>query len=211
MSAAARAGTAGAPRDGAATAVPLSDSATTDVARLTLAELEPLARISPHFRLHELTRSEVAARNGIANSFTSDDDLRAAVYLAREVLERIRERFGAFTPNSVFRGQALERALKSKPSTWISTSQHTKGEACDVELPGVSTLALAEWARDNLPRYDQIICECYDETKGPNSGWVHISLVMPGRGPNRRALLSYIKDAATGRMVYVQGLRGSTS
>lgn len=185
------------------------DGATTEIARLTLAELSPRSRISPHFRLHELTRSEVAARHGIDNSFPSDDELRAAVYLVREVLEPIREEFGAFSPNSVFRSQALERALKSKPSTWISTSQHTKGEACDVEIPGRSTLALAEWARDNLPAYDQIICECYDEAKGPNSGWVHISLVAPERGVNRRDLLSYIKDPVTGRMIYVQGLRGS--
>ena len=113
---------------------------------------------------------------------------------------------GSFTPNSVFRGHPLERALKNKPASWLSTSQHSRGEACDIEIVGKSTLALAEWARDNLT-FDQIICECYDPAKGPNSGWVHISLKAPGTGENRRQLLSYIVD--NGKMVYVPGLRAT--
>jgi hypothetical protein len=88
-------------------------------------------------------------------------------------------------------------------------SQHTTGCACDLEIPGKPTLELAEWARDNLADYDQIICECYDPHKGPNSGWVHISLTPKGQGENRRMLLSYIRDPASGRMVYVEGLRES--
>jgi hypothetical protein len=153
--------------------------------------------------VYELTRSELADRRGINNYFPSDKELRAAIHLAREVLQPIRDALGKFTPNSVFRGHPLERALKNKPATWISTSQHSRGEACDIEIVGMSTLALAEWARDNLT-FDQIICECYDPAKGPNSGWVHISLKAPGTGENRGQLLSYI--ASHGKMVYVPGL-----
>ena len=59
--------------------------------------------------------------------------------------------------------------------------------------------------------FDQIICECYDPAKGPNSGWVHISLVPPGRGSNRRQSLSYVMDPATGRLTYVSGLQASAA
>jgi hypothetical protein len=176
---------------------------------LRLADIDPQDRIAPNFRVYELTRSETAERQRIANLFRSDDELRAAVFLARSVLQPIRDAFGSFTPNSVYRGQALERALKNRPSSWISTSQHTEGRACDVEIPGKPTLELARWASEQLADFDQIICECYDPRKGPNSGWVHISLVPPGRGANRREKLSYVLDTATNRLVYVKGFEAS--
>lgn len=168
---------------------------------------DPQDRVSKNFRVYELNASELTARQGIANAFSSVRTLRAAVYLCRNVLQPLREQFGRFSPNSVFRSQALERALKKKPTRWRSTSQHTKGQACDVEIPGMATLDLARWAAENL-EFDQVICECYDPAKGPNSGWVHISLRAPGSGRNRRQLLSYILDPRWGKYVYVQGLRG---
>ena len=177
--------------------------------RLRLAEVDPQDRIAPNFRIYELTRSETADRQRIPNHFASDDELQSAVVLARSVLQPIRDAFGSFSPNSVYRSQALERALKGRPSSWISTSQHTQGRACDVEIPGMPTLDLARWASERLADFDQIICECYDPRQGPNSGWVHISLVPPGRGRNRREKLSYVVDPATRRLVYVQVFRAS--
>lgn len=177
------------------------------ISQFTLANVSHDTRIAPNFLVYELTRSELADRRGIDNHFASDQELRAAIHLAREVLQPIRNKFGSFTPNSVFRGHPLERALKNKPASWLSTSQHSRGEACDIEIVGMSTLALANWAKDNLKDFDQIICECYDPAKGPNSGWVHISLKAPGSGENRRQLLSYIADH--GKMVYVPGLRAT--
>ena len=187
----------------------MTDHARTDLANLSRTALEPSDLIAPNFHLYELTRSELAARLGVENDFASDRELRAAVHLAREVLQRLRNEFGAFTPNSVYRSQALERRLKNKPSGWLSTSQHTQGCACDVEIVGKSTLELAQWAKANLPQFDQIICECFDPAQGPNSGWVHISLKPPGGGENRRKTLSYIRDPAANQMVYVDGLRAS--
>lgn len=181
----------------------------TPLAALTLAGVEPRDLIAPNFRVYELTRSETALRQRIANTFTTDEDLRCAVHLARTVLQPIRDRFGPFSPNSVFRSQGLERALKNRPSSWISTSQHTQGRACDVEIPGLATLELARWAAEHLANFDQIICECYDPRQGPNSGWVHVSVIPPGRGTNRRETLSYVLDKATQRLVYVQGLEES--
>jgi len=183
------------------------DLTTTPLAALHCDGLDPMARIAPNFRLYELTVSETAARRQIDNRFKSDAELRAAVHLARAVLQPIRDQFGRFQPNSVYRSQELERALKNRPTTWISTSQHTEGRACDVEIPAVPTLDLADWASKNLADFDQIICECYDPRKGPNSGWVHISLRPPGQGRNRRQLMSYVVEPASGQLVYVQGLQ----
>ena len=182
------------------------DFSTTPLDQIPLSGLSPRALIAPNFRVYELTRSDLAARQGIDNSFASDAELRAAIHLARHVLQPVRDKFGSFSPNSVYRSQSLERSLKNKPATWLSTSQHARGEACDIEIAGMATLELAAWARDNLADFDQIICECYDPAKGPNSGWVHISLKPPGAGANRRQCLSYVRDAATGRLVYVNGL-----
>jgi hypothetical protein len=189
----------------------MANRSRTRLENLGVARLDPRDLIAPNFRVYELTRSELAARLGIDNTFPGERELRAAVYLARRVLQAIRDEFGPFTPNSVFRSQALERALKKKPAGWISTSQHTQGCACDVEIVGKTTLELAQWAAEKLLDYDQIICECFDPRKGPNSGWVHISLRPPELGENRRTLLSYIRDPASGQMVYVEGLRESVA
>jgi len=189
----------------------MANRSRTKLENISLAGLSPQDLIAPDFRAYELTCSELASRQGVDNSFPGDRELRATVNLARKVLQPIRDAFGPFTPNSVFRSQALERLLKHKPAGWISTSQHTLGCACDVEIVGKSTLELAQWAADNLPDFDQIICECYDPRKGPNSGWVHISLKAEGMGENRHALLSYILDPESGQWAYVQGLVASVA
>ncbi|WP_298824457.1 D-Ala-D-Ala carboxypeptidase family metallohydrolase [uncultured Piscinibacter sp.] len=185
------------------------DHSSTPLAQLRIAELDPLDRIARHFRLYELTVSETADRQRIDNRIPNDTVLRSAVNLARQVLDPIREAFGGFSPNSVFRAQALERSLKGKPSSWISTSQHTEGRACDVEIVAKPTLEIAAWASSTLPEFDQIICECCDPRQGPNSGWVHISLLPPGAGRNRRQVLSYVVEPVSGRLVYVSGLQAS--
>ena len=182
------------------------DLSQTPLAQIHLAQLAPRTLIAPNFRAYELTQSDLASRRGISNGFDSEQHLRSAIHLARHVLQPVRDAFGAFTPNSVYRSQALERTLKNKPATWVSTSQHARGEACDIEIVGKPTLELAAWARDHLDDFDQIICECFDPRQGPNSGWVHISLKAPGQGTNRRQCLSYVPDAS-GRLVYVPGLQ----
>lgn len=185
------------------------DHRQTPLDALSLAHVGPQDHVAQHFRLYELTKCEIADRQRIDNHIPSDEVLRSTVHLAREVLDPLRAAFGAFSPNSVFRSQALERALKGRPSSWMSTSQHTLGWACDVKIVAKPTLELAQWAAEHLANFDQIICECHDPAKGPNSGWVHISLVPPGRGSNRRQALSYVVCQATGRLTYVAGLQAS--
>jgi len=181
----------------------------TDLTRVPWREFpqdaSPRAQVTRNFRLFELSKSELADRNQIDNHFPDEDTLRAAVYLCRTVMQPVRDAFGSYTPNSVFRSQALERALKRKDESWTRASQHTKGEACDIEVPGRANRELAEWIKDNLA-FDQLILECYNPAKGPNSGWVHVSVKPPGRGENRNQVLSYIYSRANRRFIYVQGL-----
>ena len=92
---------------------------------------------------------------------------------------------------------------------WQALVSRGKAHPADIEIVGKSTLELAQWAADNLPDYDQIICECYDPREGPNSGWVHLSLKAEGHGVNRRELLSYVRDKRSGKWVYIQGLKAS--
>lgn len=191
--------------------MPGKDLSNTPLSALRMAALAPEDRIARHFSLWELSKSDIAQRQGIDNRIADDATLRAAVHLARTVMDPIRIAFGPFIPNSVYRTQALERVLKNRPSSWLSTSQHTMGCACDVEIPNVPTLELAHWAAEHLGTFDQIICECYDPRKGPNSGWVHVSVLPPGVGTNRRQSLSYVVDPDTGRLAYVSGLQASVA
>jgi len=161
--------------------------------------------VAPHFKFYELMKSEIAERLGIDNSFPGVKQARAAVYLCRSIMEPVREQFGSYSPNSVFRGQELERALKKKRSDWVSKSQHTLGQACDIEVPGLPNAELAQWVIDNL-EFDQVILECYNPKEGANSGWVHVSRLPPEQGTNRRQVLSYVWNRREGGYVYVEGL-----
>ena len=124
--------------------------------------------LSPHFSLAELTKSSTASRLNIDNT-PDNAQIEALKLVALSILEPIRERYGAFTPNSGFRCQELNTAIGSSPN-----SQHIKGQAVDVEVVGVDNYNLACWCQDNL-KFDQLILECYDGS--PHSGWVHISYI----------------------------------
>ena len=171
-------------------------------------DVQPRDRVARNFRFYELTRSEIAERLMIDNTFPTIVELRAAIYLCRRILQPVRDEFGSYTPNSVFRSQELERVLKNKRADWASKSQHTKGQACDIEIPGVPTMELSRWVSEHLD-FDQVICECYNIAQGANSGWLHVSLVPPGMGHNRMSILSYVIDPLKGKYVYVNGLKES--
>ena len=63
----------------------------------------------------------------------------------------------------------MNKAIGSKDA-----SQHTKGEAADIEIPGLDNLELYYWIAENLD-FDQLILEYYSGE--PSSGWVHVSYV----------------------------------
>lgn len=143
-------------------------------------------RLSDNFMLSELVKSSTADRLGIDNWPTDENHLEALKAVTQNILQPVREHFGIpFAPNSGYRCPALNEAVGSKP-----TSQHAKGQAVDLELPGVSNYDLACWIRDNLS-FDQLILECYKSGQ-PSSGWVHCSYVNDDA--NRNQSLTYHRD-----------------
>ncbi len=125
-------------------------------------------RLSDHFTLGELIKSQTASRLGIDNMPTLHV-IKNLKQTCRVILEPVRVHFGIpFTPNSGYRSVALNRAVGGS-----ETSDHKTGCAVDFEVPGINNYSLAHWISENLT-FDQLILECY--TSGdPTSGWVHAS------------------------------------
>jgi zinc D-Ala-D-Ala carboxypeptidase len=137
------------------------------------------AVVSQHaknFTWREMFRSEFAARHRLDNVATDPAILENIRHVAERVLQPIRDHFGiAFSPNSVYRSPAVNTGIGGS-----ATSQHMKGEAADIAIPGISNHALALWIESKLRgTFDQLILEMY--TPGaPNSGWVHCSTKRSG-------------------------------
>lgn len=150
--------------------------------------------LSPHFTLEEMIKSQAGDRAGIDNlpPPACREALRA---LCVNVLEPIRERFGPVVITSGYRGPELNRIVGSS-----SSSQHPKGEAADIEVPGMSNGDLARWIEKHL-EYDQLILECY-KPGIPSSGWVHVS--YKAHTPNRKQELT--ATVVNGKMVYTPGI-----
>ena len=138
-------------------------------------------KLSEHFTLGELLRSETAERKNIDNT-PPENMIPRLQLLCEKILEPVRKHFATpFRPNSGYRSPELNREIGGSQK-----SQHCKAEAVDIEIPGVSNYDLAVWVRDNLV-FDQVILECYRKGE-PGSGWVHISLKDQGEENRSRAL-----------------------
>ena len=123
--------------------------------------------LSPHFTLEEMIKSQTALRMGLENN-PGPRELEALVDLCEYALEPIRDHYGRpVVVSSGYRAPAVNKAIGSS-----DRSQHTKGEAADIEIPGVDNLELYYWAAEHSD-FDQLILEYY--TGEPASGWVHIS------------------------------------
>ena len=132
-----------------------------------------MTRLSTHFSLKELTRSQTAERKGIKNT-PNDGEIENLKTLCENILEPVREHYGIpFTPSSGFRSFDLNKAVGSS-----SKSQHITGQAVDFEIPGVPNMELALWIKEHLD-YDQLLLEFYKESI-PDSGWIHCSYVEQG-------------------------------
>ena len=152
-----------------------------------------MVRLSKNFTLQEFTKSQTALRRGIDNT-PGPEHLANATELFRNVVQKVREKFGPTVINSGYRGPALNEAVGGS-----SKSQHCKGEAADIECPGTPNYDIAKFIEDNLD-FDQLILEFY--TPGvPDSGWVHVSYKSEG---NRKSILTAMKE--NGKTVYKPGL-----
>ena len=130
-------------------------------------------KLSENYTLRDLCASSSADNLGINNNPSNESIIEKLKTLCNNVLEPITKHYGSkVIINSGYRSYVLNQAIGGS-----TTSQHSTGEAVDIEVSGVSTFDLAEWIRDNLG-YDQLILEYADNLlHDPNCGWVHISYV----------------------------------
>lgn len=150
--------------------------------------------LSLNFSLQELTKSQEALRKGLNNT-PSQEVIGNLQELSNMVLQRVRDHFGkSVVVTSGYRSPEVNAAVGGS-----KTSDHCKGQAADIEIPGVPNAELAEWIRDNLD-FTQVILEFY--TQGiPDSGWVHVS--YDPANLKKQSLTAVKQD---GKTVYLQGL-----
>ena len=139
-------------------------------------------QLSKHFELKEFTKSQIAARNGFKN-LPSAGDIKNLENLSYEILEPVRAKFDKpVTITSGYRSLETNRKLGSSDS-----SQHTKGQAVDFEIAGVTNIEIAYWLTNNVD-FDQCILEFYRPNDG-QAGWVHVS--YNEKGANRKQVLTF--------------------
>ena len=135
--------------------------------------------LSKNFTLNELTKSQEATRLGIDN-IPNEEHIKNLKILCEKILQPIRDFYGMpVSISSGYRSVALCEAIGSS-----SKSQHTKGQAADFEVFGITNKQLADFVVQNLD-YDQCILEFWNPNE-PNSGWVHCSYNSAG---NRKQYL----------------------
>lgn len=150
--------------------------------------------LTKNFTLEELIKSETALRHDMDNT-PGEAEIAALKLLAEKVLQPVRDHFGkGVKVNSGFRHPEVNAKVGGS-----KTSDHCRGQAADIEIPGVANAELAQWIKDNL-EFRQLILEFY--TPGiPDSGWVHVSYVAED---NKKQVMTATKK--DGKTVYLEGL-----
>lgn len=127
-----------------------------------------MTQLSANFSLHEMSKSETALRMGFDNTPTKEAEAHLKL-LCDNILQPVRDHYGkGVKVNSAYRSPESNAAVGGS-----KTSDHCKGMAADIEIPGVANAELAEYIKANY-KFTQLILEFY--TPGiPDSGWVHVS------------------------------------
>ncbi len=152
-------------------------------------------KLTNNFTLEELTKSETALRRNLDNTPTVEvvENLKT---LAEKVLQPVREHFAkGVKVNSGYRAPEVNAAVGGS-----KTSDHCKGMAADIEIPGLPNYDLAKWIESNM-EFTQVILEFY--TQGvPDSGWVHVSY-----DPANLKKQSLTAVKREGKTIYLPGLQ----
>jgi len=147
-------------------------------------------QLSKNLSLKELTKSATAIKKGISNEPTKEhlENLKA---VAENIFQPLRDYFGVpIAVTSGYRSASLNRIIGG-----ISTSQHCKGEAIDLDADvygNLTNAAIFGYLKEYTD-FDQLIWEYGDDE---NPAWVHCSYT---RGKNRGELLVAYKDSGKTR------------
>jgi zinc D-Ala-D-Ala carboxypeptidase len=150
--------------------------------------------LTANFTLEELVKSETALRNDMDNT-PGEAEIANLKTLCEKVLQPVRDHFKTGVKvNSGFRHPEVNAKVGGS-----KTSDHCKGQAADIEIPGTPNADLAVWIMENLT-YTQLILEFY--TPGvPDSGWVHVSY-----DPVNLKKENLTATKQNGKTVYLKGL-----
>ena len=151
-------------------------------------------QLTNNFTLSELTKSETALRHDMDNT-PGEKEIENLKRLAEKVLQPVRDYFKTGVKvNSGYRHPEVNAKVGGS-----KTSDHCRGQAADIEIPGVPNADLAQWITENLD-FTQVILEFY--TQGvPDSGWVHVSYDPENL---KKQALTAVKQ--NGKTVYLNGL-----
>jgi zinc D-Ala-D-Ala carboxypeptidase len=138
-------------------------------------------QLTKNFSYEEMIFSRVAAMHGWQNEPNGPESV-ALCKLVSNVLQPLRDALQVpIIVDSGFRCQQVNTAVEGQPQ-----SQHKKGEAADIRIPGVSfTQVLTTVRRLRLP-VDQLIDE--------HGAWVHISHAATGKQRGEILVAKYIEN-----------------
>jgi len=151
-------------------------------------------KICKYATLQEATRPEVARQYGTDNQPTPEH-LENLKYLGLKVFDPVREFVGGPLHGFWYRNAIVNAATPGASKF----SQHMLGQAvdidCDVYKHGTNR-DVFNYIVKNL-EFDQIIWEAGTDQ---NPDWVHVSIIHPGKGINRRKITRMTRS--NGQPVY---------
>lgn len=134
---------------------------------------------APNFPKHEFEASQTATRRSIDNSIPADliPQVKKLSWWLQELRNKInrihrRERYARELPiiiTSGYRCPDLNTAIGGS-----KTSQHMRGQAVDIYVPGMSSRQLVEFIAQHMTGFDQMIEEF--------GRWTHVSISDEPRG-----------------------------
>ena len=140
-------------------------------------------KISKNFVLKEMC-------GGRVDNVPKMDHLINAFNLTHNVLQVLRDKYGSIIVTSFYRNSAYNKSIGG-----VATSQHTKGEAADLQFKESDVEEVFnDIVKNNIVKYDQVILEDRNGVK-----WLHISSKMED---NRKQALMATYDSKLKKMIY---------
>ena len=147
-------------------------------------------KLSEHFTLGELLKSNTADANGFTEQYEPSDEVignlkNLCIYVLEFLRAKVSEARGVDTPvylTSGYRCARVNAAVGGVPN-----SQHQTGEAADTHVEGMTTEEWYQFVKNSGITFDQLIQE-FDS-------WAHISHSINNRGECWR----YVRGSAPKR------------
>jgi hypothetical protein len=124
--------------------------------------------ITKNFKLSEFLRT--SNRNFFEKNQMITDEILENITKTAELLQKVRDQFGAIRINSGYRCPELNRAIGSR----TNTSQHLRGLAVDFVPLEANIMVVYEWILNNKDlEFSQVILE---RRNSKNFTWIHLGV-----------------------------------